>query len=57
MDRFQIVVVEVGMMRDILFGHLADVIPPNSFVEVLILSTSACDCRWRQVFKEIIKVK
>ena len=44
-------------MRDILFGHLADVIPPNSLVEVLILSTSAGDCMWREVFKEIIKLK
>ena len=58
MDRFPIVVVEGGMMRDILFGHLSDVTPPNSYVEVLILSTSACDCMWRQVFfKEIIKLK
>lgn len=58
MHRFPIVVVEGGMMRDILFGHLSDVTPPNSYVEVLILSTSVCDCMWRQVFfKEIIKLK
>lgn len=36
MHRFPIVVVEGGMMRDILFGHLSDVTPPNSYVEVLI---------------------
>lgn len=29
---------------------------PNPHVEVLITSTSECDCIWRQAFKEVIRL-
>lgn len=35
----------------------AELCPPNSYVEFLTSSNSECDHIWRQVLKEVIKVK